>query len=108
MGVSQQTVSRYESSDTLEDDVLDKIAKAQNVSVQAIKEFSEEATFNIVANTFNDTFNENSAFISYYPTFNPIGKIVQLYDEKVALYERMLQAEKEKVGLLEEVLKNKK
>jgi len=36
-------------------------------------------------------------------TFNPIHKIVELYDEKVALLERLLQSEREKV----ELLKNK-
>jgi len=31
---------------------------------------------------------------------------VQLYDEKVELYERMLKSEQEKVALLEELLRN--
>ncbi len=45
----------------------------------------------------------NSVFM-YYPTFNPIDKIVQLYDEKIALYERML---KEKNELWEKLTKKK-
>lgn len=32
--------------------------------------------------------------------FNPIDKIVELYNEKVELLERLLQAEKEKIELL--------
>jgi hypothetical protein len=35
-------------------------------------------------------------------TFNPIDKIVALYDEKVALLERLIQAEKEKNDLLKD------
>lgn len=102
MGVSQQTVSRFEQTETLEDDILNKIAEALNVPVDAIKNFSEEATFHIVANTFTD-FKDNAvaSAMNYYPTFNAMDKIVDLF-------ERLLKAEQEKVALLEEVLRNKK
>jgi len=104
MGVSQQTVSRFEQTPQLDDETLEKIAVALNIPVDAIKNFSDAAAINIVANTF-----QNDSAINNYPTINnPIEKIVKLYDEKVALYERMLQAEKEKVSLLEEVLKIRK
>ena len=33
-----------------------------------------------------------------------MDKIVELYNEKIELYERMLQAEKEKVELLQKLL----
>ncbi|HMG07762.1 MAG TPA: helix-turn-helix transcriptional regulator, partial [Mucilaginibacter sp.] len=41
LGLSQQTVSRMEQSDILEDDVLEKIAKVLGVTPEAIKNFSE-------------------------------------------------------------------
>lgn len=40
-------------------------------------------------------------------TFNPIDKIVQLYDEKIALYERMLKEKDEMMARLEELIKGK-
>ena len=95
LGVSQQTVSRMEQSDILEDDVLEKIAKVLGVTADAIKNFSEEA----MVNYFN-TFNDSSSGFNYHCTFNPIEKIVELYDEKVALLERLLQSEREKNELL--------
>lgn len=95
--LSQQTVSRYESSDILDDDILDKIAKALNISIETIKSFSEDSVVNI----FSGTWNDNSVAQNYQPTFNPIDKVVELY-------ERMLKTEREKVSLLEEVLKSKK
>ncbi|MFI5139567.1 MAG: helix-turn-helix domain-containing protein [Sphingobacteriales bacterium] len=95
LGVSQQTVSRMEQSDVLEDDVLEKVAKILGVQPDAIKNFSEEAVFN-----YFNTFNDSSSGFNYHCTFNPIEKIVELYNEKVALLERMLQAEKEKNELL--------
>jgi transcriptional regulator with XRE-family HTH domain len=95
LGLSQQSVSRMEQSDILEDDVLEKIAKVLGVTADAIKNFSEEA----MVNYFN-TFNDSSSGFNYHCTFNPIEKIVELYDEKVALLERLLQSEREKNELL--------
>ncbi|GAC1564326.1 MAG: helix-turn-helix transcriptional regulator [Mucilaginibacter sp.] len=92
LGLSQQTVSRIEQSETIEDDVLAKVAGVLGVSAEAIKAFTEEAVFNIIGNTYHD----NSASLNYQCSFNPIDKIVDLYNEKVALLERLLQAEKEK------------
>lgn len=96
MGVSQQTVSRMEQSETIEDEVLEKVAGALGVSAEAIKNYSDEAVFNIIGNTYND----NSSSLNYQCSFNPIDKVVQLFEEKVALLERLLQAEKEKNDLL--------
>lgn len=71
----------------IEPEILEKIAQTLKVPVDAIKKFDEEATFNIIANTYND----NSASVHY--SFNPVDKIVELY-------ERML---KEKEELIEEL-----
>jgi len=69
---------------------------------------SEEAVYNIIANTFTD-FKDNASAVTnmMYPTFNPIDKIVELYNEKIELYERMLKAEQEKNALLEKLLNEK-
>lgn len=57
----------------------------------------------IIANTF--TNNDNSAYcnsINYNPSFNAIDKVVELYEGKIALYERML---KDKKAMIEELKK---
>ena len=99
LGVSQQTVSRFEQAETIEEEVLAKIAKVLGVSPEAIKNFSEEAVFNYF-NTFNDNsgngaYSQNSSFI-----INPIEKLLEVIEENKKLYERLLQSEKEKVELL--------
>ena len=108
LGLSQQTVSRLEQSETIEDDVLAKVANILGVSPEAIRNFSDEAIFNNI-NTFHDnsSLNDYSSLFNYQCTFNPIDKILELveenkklYSEKVDLLERLLQAEKEKVELL--------
>lgn len=98
MGVSQQTVSRFEQTPQLDDETLDKIATALNIPMDAIKNFNEDAAINFVANTFHDSTVANTY---HQCSFNPLDKVIELY-------ERMLQTEKEKVSLLEEVLKGKK
>lgn len=103
---TQSKVSHLETKDTVDPAILEQVARVLKVPVEAIKNFDEEAAINIVANTVNnhDNATGNSLFM-YYPTFNPIDKIVQLYDEKIELYERML---KEKNEVLEKLLAKKK
>jgi len=100
LGISQQAVSKLEQSESIEDEVLERVAKVLGVTAEGIKKFSEEAVFNIFGNTV--TNNDNAALFNYYPNFNPIEKIVQLYDEKVVLLERLLESEREKVEILRE------
>jgi transcriptional regulator with XRE-family HTH domain len=98
LNVSQQTISRIEQSETVDEQMLEQIASILGVSAEGIKNFSEEAVFNIISNTFNNTSNDTSTLIAsslnYQPTFNTIEKIVELY-------ERLLQSEREKVELLQ-------
>lgn len=100
LGISQQAVSKIEQSAEVENEALNKIASALGVTVEAVKNFSEEAMLNIINNTFNSHDTSTLNAINYQPTFNPIDKIVELYNEKVELLERLLQAEKEKNELL--------
>jgi len=97
LGISQQEVSKLEQSEEIEDSTLEKVAKVLGVTSEAIKEYSDEAVFNIISNTFHNTSSDNSTLIAsslnYQPTFNTIEKIVELY-------ERLLAAEREKVELL--------
>ena len=98
---SQKKVSLLEQKETIEDDLLKQVAAVLKVPEEAIKNFNEEAVVNIFTNTFTD-FKDNATAsgLNYQCTFNPIEKIVQLYDEKVALLERLLASEKEKNELL--------
>jgi transcriptional regulator with XRE-family HTH domain len=103
IGVSQQTVSNMENSETIEDDKLLEVAKALGVNEEVLKNFSEEAVFNIIGNTVNN--HDNGALFNYQPNFNPIEKLIEVFEENKKLYERLVQAEKEKVEYLEKLLK---
>src|SRR2546428_6815282 len=102
-GMSQQAVSKMEQSEVIEEEVLERVAKALDVSAEAIKNFSEEAVIYNIQNNYEGS-NEGVASVSvgnYHCTFNPIDKIVELYDA-------LLKSEREKVELLKEHLKNQK
>lgn len=105
IGVTQQTVSNIEGSETIEEEKLDAIAEVLGVSSEAIKNYSDEAVFNIIGNTVNN--HDNAALFQYHPTFNPIDKLIESYEENKKLYERLVQAEKEKNEYLEKLLKGK-
>jgi len=95
LDMSQQAVSKIEQKDMLEEEILDKLAKAMGIPIEAIKNFSEDSTSNFI-----NTFYDNSSF-QYQCTFNPLDKVIELY-------ERMLKAEQDKVAILEKLLNDKK
>ncbi len=97
---TQRKISLLEQKEVIEPEVLEQVAKALKVPVKAIENFSEEAAFNIVANSVSD----NSAVVNYYPTFNPIDKWIEALEKNEKLYERLLQTEREKNELLEKLL----
>ena len=96
LGVSQQAISKIEQSAEVEDLALDKIAQALGITSEAIKNFTEDAVFNY----FNNFHDQSTGDFRHHCTFNPIDKIVELYNEKVDLLERLLASEREKVELL--------
>ncbi|BFM44265.1 helix-turn-helix transcriptional regulator [Flavobacterium sp. CFS9] len=106
IGVTQQTVSNLEASENVEESKLVEIAKALEVSVEAIKNFSEEAVFNYF-NTFNETVSNSNFGPQSTCTFNPLDKVVELYERLVLAEKELVKAEKEKVEYLEKVLKEK-
>jgi len=104
LGISQQKMSVIENTEELDDAKLNEIAKALDVPANAIKEYSDERVLNIINSTFHESpFYSNT--VNYNPTFNPLDKLVEAYDENKKLYERLLQAEKEKTAYLEQLLK---
>lgn len=79
---TQIKVSRLEAKEEIEDGILDDVARALKIPIDAIKNFDEEAAISIVANTFTD-FKENAVGIAthYTPTFNPVDKIVEILEQ---------------------------
>lgn len=100
MGTNQQAISMLENSEEIDEEKLIEVAKALGVSVEAIKNYSDEAIFNYF-NTFNDNSHGTIGNVENYNcSFNPLDKVVELY-------ERMVLVEKERADYWEKQAKEK-
>ncbi len=79
LNMTQQAVSKLEQKEEIDDETLNKVAEILKIPVEAIKNTTDEAVVNIVANTFtsNDTSTLKTALNQY--TFKPIYKVIELY-----------------------------
>ncbi|CAD0009892.1 helix-turn-helix domain-containing protein [Flavobacterium chungangense] len=100
IGSNQQAISIIENSETVDKEKLVEIAKALGVTVEALENFSEEAVFNFFNNFYDNSSISGAQGINNSCTFNPLDKVVELY-------ERLVQAEKDKNEYLEKLLKGK-
>ncbi|MDR1170375.1 MAG: helix-turn-helix domain-containing protein [Prevotellaceae bacterium] len=106
LDLTQQAMSKLEQKEIIEDTQLDIIASVLRVPVAAIKNMSDETATNYI-NSFidSDTMDDSHVNISektdYLQMFNPIDKIIELYNDKTELYERMLKIEREKIEILQ-------
>ncbi|CCH56554.1 XRE family transcriptional regulator [Fibrisoma limi BUZ 3] len=101
LGLSQQAISQLEQKEVLDAPSLQRVSKALGVSEDAIKNFSEESAIQIFSNTYHD----HAASVQY--NFNPVDKWLEAIEENKKLYERLLQAEREKNELLQKLLASK-
>jgi transcriptional regulator with XRE-family HTH domain len=102
---NQQKVSLLEQKETIDPALLQQISSALKIPAEAIQNFDEDSAINIISNTFHD---EAVAYAEQYKCqFNPIDKIVQLHEEKIALYERMLKEKDEMMAKLEKLIEGK-
>jgi transcriptional regulator with XRE-family HTH domain len=103
---TQKKISLMEAKEEIEPVLLEQVAKVLKVPSEAIKNFDDEAAINIISTSF--TSHDNSTLtpqfaktLNYTPTFNPVDKIVELY-------ERMLKDKNEMIERLERMLQERK
>ena len=96
---NQKKVSLLEAKESIDTPLLQQIATVLKIPVEAFKNFDEEQAVNIISSTFND--NATGVIVNNY---NPVEKIIQLHEEKIALYERMLKEKEEMMERLEKLI----
>ncbi|MFH7017760.1 XRE family transcriptional regulator [Flavobacterium sp. FlaQc-47] len=94
---NQKKISMLEQKEIIEDNLLKQISNSMKIPVEAFQNFDQDQALNIIANTFSDS----TLIINNY---NPIEKIIQLHEEKIALYERMLKEKNEMMERLEKLI----
>ena len=100
---TQKKVSQLEAKESIDDAMLQDVAKALNVPVESIKNFNEDSVINFI-NNFHAGSTNNGPLNNYYCTFNPLDKLIQAVEENKKLYEALLKSEREKVAMLERLL----
>lgn len=102
---NQQKVSLLEQKETIDSTLLRQVASVLKIPAEAIQNFDEEQAVNLISCTFSD----NAMFNNKIEVFNqnPIEKLVQLHEEKIALYERMLREKDEMMERLEKLIEKK-
>ncbi|MCP2027760.1 transcriptional regulator with XRE-family HTH domain [Flavobacterium sp. HSC-32F16] len=109
IGTNQQTISSIETSETVDFEKLVQIAKALGVTVEAIENFTEESVFNFFNNFYDNSSSQGNSFNQgMNATFNPLDKVIELYERLVLAEKELVQAEKEKVEYLEKLLNKEK
>jgi transcriptional regulator with XRE-family HTH domain len=97
---NQKKISMLEQKEIIEDSLLKQISNSLKIPLEAFQNFDEDQALNVIANTFND----NNTIGLVINNYNPIEKIIQLHEEKIALYERMLKEKDEMMAKLEKLI----
>lgn len=97
---TQKRISVLEQQEVIEAELLSQIAHVLKVPEEAIKNFDEEAAFNVIANTFNSNDQSTLNAINYSCNFNPLDKLMEALEENKKLYERLIASEREKIEIL--------
>ncbi|MEK6495458.1 XRE family transcriptional regulator [Myroides odoratimimus] len=102
---NQKKISVLEQKEVIDNSLLQQISKVLKIPVEAIENFDEQQAINIINNTI--TNNDNAVMHALYinnATINPVEAIVQLHNDKIALYERMLKEKDEMMNRLEKLI----
>nr|WP_314499726.1 helix-turn-helix transcriptional regulator [uncultured Chryseobacterium sp.] len=117
---NQKKVSLLEHKEIINDSLLQKISEVLKIPVEAIQNFNEEHAMNIISNTFNEDsiIGDDSVIADDYDSivgdesivgntaenikcsFNPIDKVVELY-------ERIIAQQKDMIERLDNIIKDK-
>lgn len=102
---NQKKISMLEQKEVIEKDLLKEISNILKIPVEAFENFNETQAVNIISNTFDNGSILNA--VNHNPIFHPIDKLLQLHEEKIALYERMLKEKEEMIVRLERLFQDK-
>ena len=85
MGISQAQISAYEQKKVIDNDMIEKFAKALNVAPGFIKELEEDPVTVIIENNTFEKGNNNVGYITDNTiTNNPIDEILKLCRERMS------------------------
>lgn len=109
LDITQQAVSQLEKRQELDDEAINVYARVVGIDEYFIRNMVDDSLLEGSTYFYDHSSQIRSTQVNTQNlTFNPLDKLVELYSEKDQLYERIVQLEKEKSTLLENLLKEKK
>ncbi|KAA5532880.1 helix-turn-helix domain-containing protein [Paenimyroides baculatum] len=102
---NQKKVSMLEQKEAIDETLLEQIAAVLKIPAEAIQNFDEEKAVNLISCNFSDNAMFNNRI--EVQNNNPIDQIIQLHEEKIVLYERMLKEKEEMMLRLEKLINSK-
>jgi len=118
IGLKQPVVTKIERQSVLEESILLKCAEVLGIPVDVLKNFDSEQMFDCFIYNYNIDKIQNSGggvAVSHLQdstnnnTNNyPIEKLMELHNKNTELYERLLQAERDKSAFFEKMLDDKR
>ncbi|GAB2810020.1 helix-turn-helix domain-containing protein [Ferruginibacter profundus] len=100
---NQKKISLLEQKQSIDAALLQQISAVLKIPVEAFQNFDEEKAVNVIANTFNEGSFLNTGHTATF-NVNPLEKLIQLHEEKIALYERMLKEKEDMMAKLEKLV----
>nr|WP_314499463.1 helix-turn-helix transcriptional regulator [uncultured Chryseobacterium sp.] len=106
---NQKKVSLLEQKEIIDDQLLKRISEVLQVPTEAFQNFDEENAVSIISNTFTNN-DSATGFLStgissgVVNNYNPLDKVIELHDQKIALYERMLKEKEEMMERFERLI----
>lgn len=94
---NQRRISLLEQKEVIDDDILEQVAKVLKIPVETLKNHDIEGQVHNIQNNFDNAVIHSGPTLNYQCTFNPIDKIVELY-------EALVKSEREKIDLMQKIL----
>ncbi|HVB04212.1 MAG TPA: helix-turn-helix transcriptional regulator [Chitinophagaceae bacterium] len=90
--MSQQNLSRIEQTALLDEQTLLLVSGALGVNPETIRNFDPDSAINLINNIHDNKF-DNSSTAMIYQQFNPLEKIIELYERLLKMEREMIQLE---------------
>ncbi|WHT40374.1 helix-turn-helix transcriptional regulator [Myroides sp. mNGS23_01] len=100
---TQKKISLLEKKEVIDNSLLQEISNILAVPIEAIKNFDSKRALNIISNTHIEPPIQEY----HYDTINTFNAIVQLHNEKIELYERIIKEKDEMMNRLEKLIQSK-
>ncbi len=96
----QGKVSLLEDKEEIDGDLLEVIAPILNVTPDIIRNFDSESMFTVFAT--NNDGHDYSSTVNFHCTFNPLDKLIQVYDELLKAKDDAIKAKDALISVLKQ------